>query len=95
MASSKKFLSFIMEQLSELPEIAFRPMMGEYVLYYRDKVIGGVYDDRFLVKPAAAAASLPKRKRLCVPPGKARPPVLPATIVFPVIFSCCFRPSSL
>ena len=52
MASSKKFLSFIMEQLSELPEIAFRPMMGEYVLYYRDKVIGGVYDDRFLVKPA-------------------------------------------
>ena len=58
MASSKKFLSFIMEQLSELPEIAFRPMMGEYVLYYRDKVIGGVYDDRFLVKPAAAAASL-------------------------------------
>lgn len=54
MASSKKFLSFIMEQLSELPEIAFRPMMGEYVLYYRDKVIGGVYDDRFLVKPAAA-----------------------------------------
>lgn len=58
MASSKEFLSFIREQLSELPEIAFRPMMGEYVLYYRDKVIGGVYDDRFLVKPAAAAVSL-------------------------------------
>ena len=62
MASSKKFLSFIMEQLSELPEIAFRPMMGEYVLYYRDKVIGGVYDDRFLVKHSlmpGAAFELP------------------------------------
>lgn len=47
MASSKEFLSLIMERLSELPEVAFRPMMGEYVLYYRDKVIGGVYDDRF------------------------------------------------
>ncbi len=58
MASSKEFLSLIMERLSELPEVAFRPMMGEYVLYYRDKVIGGVYDDRFLVKPVAAAVSL-------------------------------------
>lgn len=58
MASSKEFLSFILERLSELPEVSFRPMMGEYVLYYRDKVIGGVYDDRFLVKPVPAAVSL-------------------------------------
>ncbi len=51
MASSKEFLSLTMERLSELPEVTFRPMMGEYVPYYRDKTIGGVYDDRFLVKP--------------------------------------------
>ena len=51
MASSQGYLDFILDQLSEAGEISHRPMMGEYVLYYRGKVFGGVYDDRFLVKP--------------------------------------------
>ena len=50
MASSKEYLDFILEQLSELEGISYRAMMGEYILYYEDKVIGGIYDDRFLVK---------------------------------------------
>lgn len=58
MASSNEFLNFIMDQLSELEEIAYRPMMGEYILYYRGKIVGGVYDDRLLVKPVKSAVSL-------------------------------------
>ena len=50
MASSKEYLDFILEQLSELDGISYRAMMGEYILYYEGKVIGGIYDDRFLVK---------------------------------------------
>ena len=51
MASSKEYLDFILEQLSDLEEISYRSMMGEYIIYYRGKIIGGIYDDRFLVKP--------------------------------------------
>jgi TfoX/Sxy family transcriptional regulator of competence genes len=58
MASSKEYLDFILEQLSDLDEITYRPMMGEYILYYRDKLIGGIYDDRFLVKPVKSAVSM-------------------------------------
>lgn len=51
MASSKEYLEFILEQLSDLDGITYRKMMGEYIIYYRDKIIGGIYDDRFLIKP--------------------------------------------
>ena len=57
MASSKEYLQFILEQLSELQEITYRAMMGEYILYYRDKIAGGIYDDRLLVKPTKSAVS--------------------------------------
>ena len=57
MASSKKYLDFILEQLSELDEITYRVMMGEYILYYRGKIIGGIYDDRLLVKPVKSAVA--------------------------------------
>ena len=55
MASSKEYLDFILEQLSELEEIAYRAMMGEYIIYYRGKIVGGIYDDRLLVKPVKSA----------------------------------------
>ena len=58
MASSKEYLEFISEQLSELEDISFRAMMGEYILYHRGKIVGGIYDDRLLVKPVKAAVSL-------------------------------------
>ena len=58
MASSKEYLDFILEQLSELDEITFRAMMGEYIIYYREKIVGGIYDDRLLVKPVKSAISL-------------------------------------
>ena len=55
MVSSKEYLAYILEQLSELEDIRYRAMMGEYILYYREKVVGGIYDDRFLIKNVTAA----------------------------------------
>ncbi len=56
MASDREYLNYILDQLSELDDVSYRPMMGEYIIYYRDKVIGGIYDNRFLVKQTASAA---------------------------------------
>ena len=58
MASSKEYLDFILEQLSGLEHVTYRYMMGEYILYYRGKIIGGIYDDRFLVKPTKSAMEM-------------------------------------
>ena len=58
MSSSKEYLEYILEQLSDLDEISYRAMMGEYIIYYRNKIIGGIYDDRFLVKPVKAAIEM-------------------------------------
>lgn len=58
MASSKEYLDFILEQLSLLDGVSYRAMMGEYIIYYQGKVIGGIYDDRFLVKPVKSAKAL-------------------------------------
>ena len=58
MASSKEYLDFVLEQLSELDDITYQAMMGEYIIYYRGKVVGGVYDARFLVKKVKAAVDL-------------------------------------
>ncbi len=55
MASSKDYLEFLMDQLSGLEDVTYRAMMGEYIIYYRGKIVGGIYDDRFLVKPVKAA----------------------------------------
>ncbi|MBP5163079.1 MAG: TfoX/Sxy family protein [Spirochaetales bacterium] len=58
MASDKEYLDFIMEQLSDLDDVTYRAMMGEYIIYCRGKIIGGIYDDRFLVKPTKAALTM-------------------------------------
>ena len=58
MASSKEYLNFILEQLSGLEGITWRAMMGEYIIYYKSKVAGGIYDDRFLVKPTKSAKAM-------------------------------------
>ena len=55
MASGKEYLAFILEQLSDLEEITYRAMMDEYILYYRGRIVGGIYDDRLLVKPVKDA----------------------------------------
>lgn len=67
MASSKGYIEYIMEQLSLLDGVSYRAMMGEYIIYYRGKVIGGSYDDRFLVKET-------KSSRALMPGAKKEPP---------------------
>ena len=70
MASSKEYLTFILEQLSETEGVRYRPMMGEYILYCRGKVVGGIYDDRLLVKPTRTALRmLPDAPRELPYPG--------------------------
>lgn len=58
MGSSKEYLEYILEQLSDLDDISHRAMMGEYILYYRGKIFGGIYDDRFLIKPVKTAREM-------------------------------------
>ncbi|RHT39332.1 competence protein TfoX [Clostridium sp. AM30-24] len=58
MASSKEYLHFILEQLSDLEAVSYRSMMGEFILYYRGKIVGGIYDDRLLVKKTSSALEL-------------------------------------
>ena len=60
MASSKEYLTFILEQLSDLEGISYRAMMGEYIIYYREKIVGGIYDDRLFV---AMYDELPAQKK--------------------------------
>ena len=64
MASSKDYLDYILDQLSGLDDISYRAMMGEYIIYYRGKIVGGIYDDCFLVKPTkSAVAMMPEAAR--------------------------------
>ena len=58
MASSKEYLEFVLEQLSLLDEITYKAMMGEYIIYYKGKIMGGIYDDRFLVKQTKSSLKL-------------------------------------
>ena len=58
MASSKDYLEYVLDQLSSLNDISYRAMMGEYIIYYQEKIVGGIYDDRFLVKPTKSALDL-------------------------------------
>lgn len=58
MGSSKDYLEYVLEQLSDLDDISYRAMMGEYIIYYRGKIVGGIYDDRFLIKPVKSAMAM-------------------------------------
>ncbi len=58
MASGREYLEYVLDQLSDLEDVAYRKMMGEYIIYYQGKIIGGIYDDRFLVKPTKSAERL-------------------------------------
>ena len=67
MASAKEYLEFVLEQLSDLDGISYRSMMGEYIIYYDGKVVGGIYDDRFLVKQTKSALEILPEAPLEIP----------------------------
>ena len=72
MSSTKDYLEYILEQLSFSDDITYRSMMGEYIIYYRGKIIGGIYDDRFLVKPVTSAKEMMPNARMELPYGGAK-----------------------
>jgi len=72
MASSRDFLEYVLDQLSRLNEITYKPMMGEFIIYYQGKIIGGIYDDRLLVKPSESARRLMPEAPLVEPYSGAR-----------------------
>lgn len=67
MASSKEYLDFILEQLTGLEGISYRAMMGEYTLYYKNKVIGGIYDNRFLLKITESSEKFMQNAKIEIP----------------------------
>lgn len=67
MASSRSYLDFILEQLRDLDDISYKPMMGEFIIYYRGKIVGGIYDDRFLVKDIKSARRIMPEAELALP----------------------------
>ena len=77
MASTKEYLNFVLEQLSGGEDVTYRPMMGEYIIYCRGKVVGGIYDDRFLVKPTKSAKPLLPDAPLEIPYDGAKAMLLP------------------
>ena len=89
MASSKEYLNFILDQVSNYKGISYRAMMGEYIIYYNGKIVGGIYDNRFLVKPVkAAVVMLPdtKMELSYAQPGAEASPV-PGPIASPITVS--------
>ena len=76
MASSKDFLDFVLEQLSGLDDINYRAMMGEYIIYYRGKIIGGIYDNRLLVKPIDVALEILPNAKMEIPYPGGKPMIM-------------------
>lgn len=73
MASSPDYLQFILDQLSGLPEISYRKMMWEYILYFHWKIIGWIYDNRLLLKPTEKVKDLIKNLEMQIPYPWAKP----------------------
>lgn len=76
MSSSKDFLDFVLDQLSILSDIDYRYMMGEYIIYYRGKIVGGIYDNRLLIKPTESALKLLPDAPLEIPYPKGKPMIM-------------------
>ena len=85
--SSKEFLDFVLEQLSALPDITYRAMMGEYIIYYCGTVIGGIYDNRFLVKPTASAQKILPNAKMEIPYPGGKPMIMVPDIENPELMS--------
>ncbi len=67
MATSRDYLEFVLDQLSDVSDITYKAMMGEYILYYQGKIFGGIYDDRLLVKPTKSAREMLPDAPLALP----------------------------
>ncbi len=76
MSSSKDFLDFVLDQLSGLPDIDYRAMMGEFIIYYRGKIVGGIYDNRLLIKPTESVLKIMPNAKMEIPYPKGKPMIM-------------------
>jgi len=76
MSSSKDFLDFVLDQLSMLSDIDYRAMMGEYIIYYHGKIVGGIYDNRLLIKPTESVLKTLPNVKMEIPYQKGKPMVM-------------------
>ena len=91
MASSKDFLEFVLEQLSGLSDITWRAMMGEYIIYYRGKIIGGIYDNRLLIKPTESAKKLLPNATMEIPYPNGKPMLMIPDVERPELLEQVFN----
>lgn len=91
MSSSKDFLEFVLEQLSVLPDITYRAMMGEFIIYYRGKIVGGIYDNRLLVKPTPSALKFMPDAKMEIPYPKGRPMIMIPDVENPELLERVFN----
>ena len=91
MASSKDFLEFVLEQLSGLPDITYRAMMGEYIIYYRGKIVGGIYDNRLLVKSTESMMKIMPNAKMEIPYPGGKPMVMIPDIETPELLEKVFN----
>ena len=91
MASSKDFLEFVLEQLSNLPDITYLAMMGEFIIYYRGKIIGGIYDNRLLVKPVASILKIIPNAAMEIPYPNGKPMIMIPDIEHPELLEHVFN----
>lgn len=80
MSSTKEYLNYILDQLSLLEEVSYRAMFGEYIIYYRGKIVGGIYDNRFLLKPVNSVLRLIANAEYQIPYKGAKPMILAENI---------------
>ena len=90
MASSKDFLEFVLEQLSGLSGITYRAMMGEFIIYYRGKIVGGIYDNRLLVKPTPSALKIMPNAKMEIPYSNGKPMIMVPDIENPELLEKVF-----
>lgn len=91
MSSSKDFLEFVLDQLSVSPEITYRAMMGEFIIYYRGKIIGGIYDNRLLVKPTDSVLKIIPNAKMEIPYPHGKPMVMIPDIEDPELLEKVFN----
>lgn len=91
MSSSRDFLDFVLEQLYLLSDIDYRAMMGEFVIYYRGKVVAGIYDNRLLIKPTESAKKLMPNAKMEIPYPKGKPMIMVPDVENPELLEMVFN----
>ena len=76
MASDQKFVDFILEQIDSSGQMSYKKMFGEYGLYFGEKIVALVCDNKLFVKPTLAGRAFIKEVIEAPPYPGAKPSFL-------------------